>query len=84
MQIYIHYKKSKSDPGMPKMTSESQKNRLRIMVDKYSVRPSPLMLDVDLNTLIEVKKGNILKINFDNNLYFKEDLHRENKESQLL
>ena len=69
---------------MPKLTSKSQKNALRIMVNEYSGRLSPTMLNVDLSTLIEVKRESDISMNFDNGLDFEEDPNRENKGSQLL
>ena len=69
---------------MPKLTGESQRNASRKMAKECSGRLSPTMLDVDLDTLMEVKKENDFNINFDNNLSFKGDTNREHKEAQFL
>ena len=51
---------------------------------EYTSRLSWIMLDMDLNSFIELKKENDLSNNFDNGLDFKEDPNEENKESQFL
>lgn len=84
LKVYIQYKKRKSDPGMPKLTSKNQKNVLIIMANKYSGRLSTTIPNVDLNPLIEVKKENDLNINFENDFGFKKYLNGEDKELQML
>ena len=54
------------------------------MENEYSGRLSPTMPDMNLNTLIEVKKDDDLNINFYNNLNFNEDTNKEHEESQFL
>ena len=68
-----------TDPRMLKLTGKSQKNELRIMANKYPGRFSTTISNVDLNTLIEVKKANDLNINFDNDSEFKDNPNEENK-----
>ena len=54
------------------------------MGNDYLGRLSPTMPDMDLNTLIKVKKENGSNMDFRNHLDFEDGRKNEDKESQLL